>query len=1067
MVIWLALSACTPQPSPSGGVPTDEPVVSPLPDPDPVTCDELDEAFVSCQACHGASPVYGPSFEDPSTSVGQPSLQSSLPLVAAGDPDGSYLLHKLRDTQDSVGGSGTVMPPSGQLEAAMLERVERWVAEGADCAPEADTDTDTDADSDTDADTDADSDADADTDSDTDTDTDTDADTDPGTTPTCAEVDLAFASCTGCHGPNGLGGLSLVAPADVVGQASSQAAMPLVVPFDADGSYLIHKVRGTHASVGGSGTLMPPGTVPASALVATFEAWVDAGAVCDGDADTDTDTDTDTDADADADADTDPVDPATCEEAQGVVDQACTACHGQQTYAGLDLRQIADVIDQPATQATLDLVEPGDRTASYLWRKLEGTHGAAGGSGTAMPPSASLSAQDLQIVGSWIDDGAVCATGPVVPPDEIGLTPRFSRLTHTQWENTMQDLLGVGPTGLSDGFIGDTLSSGGFDNDGRLLQVSAELWGDYQRAAEALAKTVVNDAALYEALVPQDPDADAILDPPIRLEAESDLTPTTGGQSGSTGWNVWSNGEVWADQDLTPGDWVLAARVFGQRAGPDLPRVQLRVDGVALLQTDVQGQSLGEADIVEVPFTATGTHRVAAAFVNDFWDETLGDRNLVVDWIELRPQIDTTYDPVTDLPAATDFITTFGAKAYRRPLTTAEVDAYVDLFEVGVTLEYTGIPFRDGIYTVLVAMLQSPHVVYRVEQESTPDGTGDIPLDAYTLASKLSYGLWNTMPDEALFQAAANGTLTDPLVLEAEAERLLNDPRAVASIDHFHHQLLQLDNYANIHKDTSVFPQWNESLNEHMVEEARLYTRNAVTSGASIFEFFTDPHTYVGPELAPFYGVSVTGPDPELVQLDPSQRAGLLTQLGFLSVNAHAAQVDSIHRGVFVNLKLLCSDLPPPPNMVPPLPAPVPGLTNRERVDQHTGPGTCGAGCHSTMINPIGFAFENYDALGQWQTIDAGQTIDSSGTFGFSTGPASWTDTVGFAALLGDSLDAHRCLVGNWLRYTHGRELSEEDENLVERLAGEARTADTPLRDILLDLVTTPSFRYRAPEATP
>ncbi|MCB9676087.1 MAG: DUF1592 domain-containing protein [Alphaproteobacteria bacterium] len=658
-----------------------------------------------------------------------------------------------------------------------------------------------------------------------------------------------------------------------------------------------------------------------------------------------------------------------------------------------------------------------------------------------------------------------CKSGEPVPIvcdacDEVGPSARFSRLTHTQWENAVRDLLALDARpGLSQAFIGDLLSEGGFDNDADALSVSPELWSDYQRAAEQLAAQIVTDRDAYARVVPEDSLGSVPVGDPIRVEAESsDAEPTVGAEFGD-GWMVWANGELRADFDLPAGEYELVGRVWATQAGPDLAEAEIRLDGATLGSFEVAAETEGSAqEIAVVASVSGGVHTVAIAFTNDYTDGS-GDRNLIVDWVEVRPVPQGL--PATDAERDA-WIARFGRRAHRRPLTAEDTALYTQLFDAGAAMELTGDPFKDGVYTTLTAFLQSPHFVYRTELGEAPDENGRIPLDEYELASKLSFSLWNTMPDDALLDAAEAGEISADL--RGRALAMLDDPRAQATVDHFHHQLLNLDAYANIFKDDAAFPDWSPVMNDLMAEEARQYARHAVIDGDSVFGFYTAPATFVNRDLAPIYGVSSTSDSFERVELDPSQRAGILTTSGFLSLNAQARDIDSIHRGVFVNLRLLCSNLPPPPAMVPPLPPPEPGLSNRERVDRHTGPGTCGAGCHSTLINPVGFAFENYDAIGQWRDDDAGLPIDASGTFEFLDVRRTWQTPIGFAAAMGDSYDAHACLVRNWMRFTHGREPTPEDERLIARLAVRSTQEDAPIRDLVLELVSTDAFRFRNPE---
>jgi hypothetical protein len=420
---------------------------------------------------------------------------------------------------------------------------------------------------------------------------------------------------------------------------------------------------------------------------------------------------------------------------------------------------------------------------------------------------------------------------------------------------------------------------------------------------------------------------------------------------------------------------------------------------------------------------------------------------------------------VAPIPDRDTFIEGFGLRAFRRPLTNAEKAAFASVFDEGSSIFGTGDPFADGVHAAIAAFLQSPWFIYRGLGFAGPgDGT---ELESYELASKLSYALWNTMPDEELMGLAADDELVDPEVLAAQAVRLLDHPRAVGAVDDFHEQLLHTDTYENIYKDPQRFPLYDAAMNEWMATEAQLYTREIVLRRHGIHTLYTAPWTMINDGLAPLYGVDGPGAEFARVDLDPSERAGLLTLTGFLAKNADAFEPGSIHRGVFIDLELLCIDMPAPPDNVPPLP-PVDGdTTNRERVEAHTGDGTCGQGCHSNLINPVGFAFEGYDALGVRRSTDNGHPVDESGSFFFQEGETAWTDAIDFASVMADSDQAHRCYVQRWLEYLQGRAFDEADVGLVAFLGERSRVEDRPIRDLIVDVVTSDGFRHRKDEGVP
>lgn len=407
----------------------------------------------------------------------------------------------------------------------------------------------------------------------------------------------------------------------------------------------------------------------------------------------------------------------------------------------------------------------------------------------------------------------------------------------------------------------------------------------------------------------------------------------------------------------------------------------------------------------------------------------------------------------------------FGARAYRRPLTPNEVDAHYLLFEQGVDLFADLDFFTAGVHLSIQAFLQSPHFLYRVEASEAIGDDGLIHLSGYELASKLSYMLWNSMPDEALFTAAALGELDTAGGVLIEASRMLDDPRAHEMVRDFHAQLLDYDHYLDLFKDPEFYPLFDpEITGAAMQRETELFVDAVVFEDqGGLAELLTAPFSFVNQDTAAAYGLGEGfGPEFERVPLDPERRSGILTQLGFLASNAYAVDPDSIHRGVTIVRKLLCTPLPPPPDNVPPLP-PAMGKTNRERVEAHTGKGTCGEGCHSTIINPVGFAFENYDAIGAWRELDNGFEVDASGSFYFDKQERSYVGAVEFGAIAAGSRQAHVCYVGNLLEYAYARDAAATEQAIVAELGEQSRAGSLSIRALLLELSQTESFLTRQP----
>jgi len=388
-----------------------------------------------------------------------------------------------------------------------------------------------------------------------------------------------------------------------------------------------------------------------------------------------------------------------------------------------------------------------------------------------------------------------------------------------------------------------------------------------------------------------------------------------------------------------------------------------------------------------------------------------------------------------------------GKRAFRRPLRDSEVELWVDVFERGPELVGSGRNQRDSVQLVLQAMLQSPYFLYRVET-----GKPGEPLDGWEMAEKLSYTLWDRPPDAELRDDADR--LTNKAVLREHAERMLADDKARVPVRRLYEEIWRLEDYVHIAKDT----EWDEGLVVHTDTESKLFMDNVLfDEPGSLHTLLTATHTWANPDLAEIYEIEVSGDDFERVTLDAETRAGLLTQTGFLSLMAEDEQSNPIRRGGFVIDRLLCIELPPPPDETTGVGPMAEGLSNRERVERHTGAGTCGEGCH-TLINPAGYAFEHYDGFGGWRDIDYGVEIDATGTFTLDGVAVSYDGAVEFANLLAESRQVHACHARQIVEYTHAREEMDEDETVIERIA-DASLEGATLLDLWVEAVTAESFR--------
>lgn len=418
---------------------------------------------------------------------------------------------------------------------------------------------------------------------------------------------------------------------------------------------------------------------------------------------------------------------------------------------------------------------------------------------------------------------------------------------------------------------------------------------------------------------------------------------------------------------------------------------------------------------------------------------------------------------------ARSFIQTLGQRVYRRPLTTDEVTRYATLFAKGAMLIGSGNANADGVELVLGAMFQSPFFLYRAELSSTVVN-GVIPLNDYEVATKLSYALTNTMPDDALFSAAAAKQLeTHSGVLE-QATRILATAAAENTVADFHNQLLRMRDFTSVSKDPKISTLFPQGVGADLTQEGMSFVQNVVIDQDRGFtDLFSAPYTFANSRIKRIYGLSATAPaagqpDPFVrVDLDPTERAGLLTQIGFLSANSEGVTPNIIIRGVHIAKDILCVDIPPPPNNIPPIPALDPSSTNRQRIETLTKDAPCNA-CHPPFINPLGFALEKLDGLGAWRTTENGQMIDAKANYTLDGNMVTFDGPVELAKTITSSDQAHACYARHWAEYLYGRDIDAAggDADLVAQ--GGALSKNVPsAKNLILNLVSTDAFLARLP----
>jgi hypothetical protein len=415
---------------------------------------------------------------------------------------------------------------------------------------------------------------------------------------------------------------------------------------------------------------------------------------------------------------------------------------------------------------------------------------------------------------------------------------------------------------------------------------------------------------------------------------------------------------------------------------------------------------------------------------------------------QARTAIGATGDPAT-------FITTFGRRAYRRPLEPLEQQRYEALFASAATLYTGGDAFANGVELVIRAMLQSPHFVYRTEL-----GTNEAPLSGYEAASKLSFLLRDTMPDDALFDAAERGELSTIDGVLTQARAMIDAPAAQSVVARYHNELFGLFRYEGIEKDRTAFPNYQPTMNQAFMDADRMFFDAIFRDGQGLREILLSTKAFVNSAIAPLYDVTASGSGMTEVTLGPD-RPGFFTRASFLAYNANLSDPDPIHRGVDMMHRLLCINMVPPPGEIPPLPAAMPGQTNRERVTAHTGSGEC-AGCHAVSINPLGFALENFDALGQTRTMDAGKLVNTADSYDLaSTGIVSFAGAPELMAILAESPDAHACYSRRLGEYALGRDMNETDRQLLNDMLATSTGTAGSIKNMLLAAIRSPRFSTR------
>ncbi len=421
------------------------------------------------------------------------------------------------------------------------------------------------------------------------------------------------------------------------------------------------------------------------------------------------------------------------------------------------------------------------------------------------------------------------------------------------------------------------------------------------------------------------------------------------------------------------------------------------------------------------------------------------------------PSFVTCANGTKDATCATAFISSFGKQVYRRPLTTADTTQYTALYQKAIS---SGYDFQTGIEWIVYAMLQSQQFLYRFELNSMPAGAYAKP-SPYELATRLSYLYWQSMPDQTLFTAADAGQLATQAQIEAQARRMLADPKSTRLLEYFN-EWLSLDALSEMTRDPMVFPNLDPNLPSLLQQETYAFVSDLMSSPTGDFTtLLTAPYTFANAELAKHYGLS--GPTGTAFErVDTPGRSGVLTQ-GMMLAHDKATRTSIVRRGLEVRTEVLCQIVPaPPPNVNITLDdASQAGLSQKQRLEQHRTNASC-ASCHNLM-DPIGVVFEGFDAVGRARTLDdSGQPVVLTSTVDATedaNGPVA--DATSLGQLLAKSDEVRGCYATNTFRFFYGREVETPDACSMARLLVDFKGTGYNLKELLVGLTRTDAFLYR------
>ncbi len=649
------------------------------------------------------------------------------------------------------------------------------------------------------------------------------------------------------------------------------------------------------------------------------------------------------------------------------------------------------------------------------------------------------------------------------PKDPGRVTLR--RLNRAEYNNTIRDLCGV-DFSPADDFPSEDVGYG-FDNIGDVLSMQPVLLEKYLTAAEKVLDTaIVSLDGVHSSNQSFRPQTILVTPRSAKLREKSpkgnEIVRIVLAEEGSAFLEKFN---FPAD-----GEYYLRVKAWGEPSGDEAPKIAIRLDGKEAKSFTVDATEKTKAKPYEVKLkVSTGERRVAVAFTNPTADKK--SRVFHLEAIEIegpigggsKPLPESTKRILHTIPkteadnklAAKAVLTKFATRAYRRPVTADEVQRLLKLYDIA---EGQGDPFEKAIRLPLKAILVSPNFLFRVEAD--PKSPEEVrTISDHEFATRLSYFLWSTMPDDTLIQLADAGELRNPGVLEVQVKRMLKDPKSKALVDNFAGQWLMLRNIRTLSPDTGLFPTWDEPLRNAIIKETELYFDYIVREDRSVLEFLDSDYTFANERLAKHYSLpNVLGAEFQKVKLTDNKRGGVITQASILLVTSNPTRTSPVKRGKWILDNILGTPPPPPAPDIPELP-PVGELkgTLRQQMESHRSNPAC-ATCH-TKMDPLGFGLENFDAIGSWRELDNKQKIDPSGVLPGGakfSGPSELRKI-----LLGKSEAFRNCLSEKLLTYALGRGLEYQDKCAVNELSKKLTKGNDQFSQLVLAILETDAFQKR------